>query len=192
VTFAALLLVGLSSLMLALVWLVRRDGKPAFYRHKRVGAGGRAFHCIKFRSMIPDADRVLAELLMRDPNAAAEWEATQKLRHDPRVTSVGRFLRKTSLDELPQLLNVLRGEMSLVGPRPIVTAETRFYGEHISHYHATRPGITGLWQVSGRSDTTYERRVQLDVLYVRNWTFWNDIIILLRTVPIVMLRRGAV
>jgi UDP-galactose-lipid carrier transferase len=190
--FAALLLLGASPLMLALAWLVRRDGKLALYRHKRIGAGGRSFYCIKFRSMVPDADGILADLLARDPNAAAEWQATQKLRRDPRVTPIGRFLRKTSLDELPQLLNVLRGEMSLVGPRPIVTSETRFYGEYIDDYYAIRPGVTGLWQVSGRSDTTYERRVQLDVWYVRNWTLWRDIVILLKTLPIVMLRRGAV
>jgi UDP-galactose-lipid carrier transferase len=190
--FAALLLLGASPLMLALAWLVRRDGKLALYRHKRLGAGGRPFYCIKFRSMVPDADGILADLLARDPNAAAEWQATQKLRRDPRVTPIGRFLRKTSLDELPQLLNVLRGEMSLVGPRPIVTSETRFYGEYIDDYYAIRPGVTGLWQVSGRSDTTYEQRVQLDVWYVRNWTLWRDIIILLKTLPIVMLRRGAV
>ena len=192
VVMAALLLLFLSALMLAIAWLIRRDGQPALYRHKRIGAGAQAFYCMKFRSMVADSDGVLATLLMNDPAAAAEWAATQKLRRDPRITPIGRFLRKTSLDELPQLFNVLRGEMSLVGPRPIVAAETRFYGENIADYYAARPGITGLWQVSGRSDTTYERRVALDVSYVRNWSLRSDIIILIKTLPVVLLRRGAV
>jgi UDP-galactose-lipid carrier transferase len=142
--------------------------------------------------MVTNSDRVLTDLLARDPDATAEWQATQKLRRDPRVTPIGRFLRKTSLDELPQLVNVLRGDMSLVGPRPIVAAERRFYGKHIDDYYSIRPGITGLWQISGRSDTSYERRVELDVWYVRNWTLWRDVVILLKTLPIVLLRRGAV
>jgi Undecaprenyl-phosphate galactose phosphotransferase WbaP len=192
VIIASVMILILSALMLALAWMVRRDGKPALYRHKRIGVGGKSFYCIKFRSMVADADGILADLLMRNPDARAEWAATQKLRHDPRITPVGRFLRKTSLDELPQLLNVLRGEMSLVGPRPIVASETQFYGDHIAEYYAARPGITGLWQVSGRSDTTYERRVALDVSYVRNWSLGNDIVILLKTLPVVLLRRGAV
>jgi Undecaprenyl-phosphate galactose phosphotransferase WbaP len=190
--FAAILLAGVSSLMLAVAWMIRRDGKPALYWHKRVGAGGQSFYCIKFRTMVANSDRVLTDLLARDPDAIAEWQATQKLRRDPRITPIGRFLRKTSLDELPQLLNVLRGDMSLVGPRPIVASETRFYGNHIDDYYSIRPGITGLWQISGRSDTSYERRVQLDVWYVRNWTLWRDMVILLKTLPIVLLRRGAV
>jgi Undecaprenyl-phosphate galactose phosphotransferase WbaP len=192
VVMAVLLILVLSCVMLALMWWVRRDGKPALYRHQRVGINGRPFHCLKFRSMVADADRVLADLLAQDPEARAEWAATQKLRRDPRITPVGRFLRNTSLDELPQLFNVLRGDMSLVGPRPIVAAETHFYGDHIEDYYAIRPGITGLWQVSGRSDTTYEQRVALDVSYARDWSLGSDIMILLKTLPVVMLRRGAV
>jgi UDP-galactose-lipid carrier transferase len=140
---------------------------------------------------VTESDRVLEKLLFNDPVAAAEWAATQKLRNDPRITSVGRFLRLSSLDELPQLFNVLRGEMSLVGPRPIVQAEVARYGDEIEYYYETKPGLTGLWQVSGRSDTSYERRVRLDVWYVRNWTLWHDIAILLKTIPAVFLQRGA-
>jgi undecaprenyl-phosphate galactose phosphotransferase len=147
---------------------------------------------MKFRTMHVDADALLADILARDPAAASEWEASQKLKDDPRITPIGQVLRRTSLDELPQLINVLRGEMSLVGPRPIVAAEVRFYGRHIADYYQARPGITGLWQVSGRSDTSYPRRVELDVWYVRNWVLWHDIAILLKTVPAVLFRRGAV
>ena len=188
---AAILLVLLAPLLLALSLMVRGDGGSAFYRHKRIGANGHAFGCIKFRTMVADADQVLQRVLASDPVAAAEWAASQKLRDDPRVTSLGRFLRRSSLDELPQLLNVLRGEMSLVGPRPIVEAEVSRYGEDIEYYYETKPGLTGLWQVSGRSDTSYSRRVRLDVWYVRNWTLWHDIAILLKTIPAVFLQRGA-
>jgi len=149
------------------------------------------FDCLKFRSMGVDADSVLRRLLANDPEAADEWAATQKLRDDPRITRIGRFLRASSLDELPQLLNVVRGEMSLVGPRPIVRAEVARYGSNIEHYYAAKPGLTGLWQVSGRSDMSYARRVQLDVWYVRNWSLWHDIAILFKTVPAVCLQRGA-
>lgn len=192
VTGAALLLLVLSPLMLAIAAAVRRDGGKALYAHARVGSGGRRFPCLKFRSMVQDSDAVLAELLRTDPAAAAEWAATRKLRNDPRVTRIGRLLRTTSLDELPQLLNVLRLEMSLVGPRPIVEGEIAQYGEEIGYYYRARPGLTGLWQVSGRSDTSYEHRVQLDSWYVRNWSLAQDFAILLRTVPAVLERRGAV
>ncbi len=188
---AVMLVVLFAPLLLALAVLVRRDGGPALYRHRRIGAGGRIFGCIKFRTMVTESDSVLEKLLFDDPVAAAEWAATQKLRNDPRITRVGRFLRLSSLDELPQLFNVLRGEMSLVGPRPIVQAEVVRYGEEIEYYYETKPGLTGLWQVSGRSDTSYERRVRLDVWYVRNWTLWHDIAILLKTIPAVFLQRGA-
>ena len=188
---AAMLVVLLAPLLLVLAILVRRDGGPAFYRHRRIGIGGRMFDCIKFRSMAVDADAVLRRVLADDPAAAAEWAATQKLRNDPRVTRVGRFLRRSSLDELPQLFNVLRGEMSLVGPRPIVQAEVERYAGDIEYYYAAKPGLTGLWQVSGRSDMSYARRVRLDVWYVRNWTLWHDIAILFKTIPAVFLQRGA-
>jgi undecaprenyl-phosphate galactose phosphotransferase len=188
---AATLVVLLAPLLLTLAILVRADGGPAFYRHRRIGAGGRMFDCAKFRSMVVNADGTLRRLLARDPAAAEEWAATQKLHNDPRITRIGHFLRASSLDELPQLFNVLRGEMSLVGPRPIVRAEVARYGSNIEHYYAAKPGLTGLWQVSGRSDMSYERRVQLDVWYVRNWSLWHDFAILFKTIPAVFLQRGA-
>ena len=189
---AAMLLLLLSPLFLVIASLVRADGGPAFFSHKRIGANGHTFRCLKFRTMVTDADHVLRQVLQSDAEALAEWTETQKLRNDPRVTRIGSFLRKASLDELPQLINVLRGEMSLVGPRPIVDAETVRYGRDIVYYYETRPGMTGLWQVSGRSDTSYERRVQLDLWYVKNWTLWHDITILLKTIPVVFGKRGAV
>ncbi len=167
------------------------DGGPALYAHRRIGAGGREFMCLKFRSMITDGDAVLRRLLETDPKAAAEWSETRKLRRDPRITWIGRILRTTSLDELPQLLNVLRLEMSLVGPRPIVRGEIERYADEIAFYYETRPGITGLWQVSGRSDTSYVQRVHLDTWYVKNWTLWHDLAILAKTIPAVLKRQGA-
>ena len=189
---AAVALLLLSPLFLVLCALIRMDGGPSFFRHARIGEGGQRFRCIKFRTMTVHADAVLRELLAHDPEARLEWAATQKLRADPRTTRIGRVLRKTSLDELPQLLNVLRGEMSLVGPRPIVDAEVMRYGDKIAFYYEAKPGITGLWQVSGRSNTSYQHRVQLDVWYVRNWTLWQDIAILMKTIPAVLLKEGAV
>ena len=188
---AAAALVVLAPVMLIVAALVSLDGGPVFYAHKRVGAYGRVFDCLKFRSMVVNGDSALKRVLATDANAAEEWTRTQKLRRDPRVTWIGRFLRKTSLDELPQLLNVLRAEMSLVGPRPIVSLEIPKYGEDIAYYYETRPGITGLWQVSGRSDTTYAERVRLDTWYVKNWTLWQDVSILARTIPAVISGRGA-
>lgn len=188
---AGMLVVLFAPLLCALALIIRADGGPAFYRHRRIGAGGRNFACVKFRTMVTNAEQILNKLTASDPTAAAEWAATQKLRSDPRITRIGQFLRRSSLDELPQLFNVLRGEMSLVGPRPIVQSEIARYGGDIEYYFEAKPGITGLWQVSGRSDTSYERRVRLDVWYVRNWTLWHDIAILLKTVPAVFLQRGA-
>jgi len=189
---AALLLVLLAPLMLALAALIRADGGPALYRHRRVGAGGRGFDCLKFRSMVVDADSLLRQLIANDRAAAAEWAANQKLRNDPRVTKLGLFLRRSSLDELPQLLNVLHGEMSLVGPRPIMQEEIARYGDDIEYYYAAKPGLTGLWQVSGRSEMSYDCRVKLDVWYVANWTLWHDMAILFKTVPALVLQRGAI
>ena len=189
---ALVLLLLLAPVMLAIAAVVRADKGSVLYGHRRVGENGRHFHCLKFRSMVTNGDEVLEDLLARDPAAREEWQATQKLRDDPRVTPIGRVLRKTSLDELPQLLNVLRGEMSLVGPRPIVDAEIDRYGQDISFYYDTRPGITGLWQVSGRSNMSYEGRVRLDVWYARNWSLWHDFRILLRTIPAVLAKHGAV
>lgn len=189
---AALLLVLFAPVMAVIALLVARDGGAVFYAHRRVGRDGASFGCLKFRSMVPDADLRLAELLERDPAARAEWEATRKLRRDPRITSVGRFLRASSLDELPQLINVLKGEMSLVGPRPVQQAELNaFYGAAASYYRSVRPGLTGLWQVSGRNDTSYAERVALDVHYVAEATLLDDLRILLRTPLAVLRRRGA-
>jgi UDP-galactose-lipid carrier transferase len=189
---ALLLLLALSPLFLALAYLIRTDGGPVLFGHKRLGENGRHFHCLKFRSMMVDSDAVLQQVLETDPQARAEWEATHKLHDDPRITPLGRILRKSSIDELPQLLNVLRGEMSLVGPRPIIDDEVPRYGLNISYYFEAKPGITGLWQVSGRSNTTYEHRVRLDVWYVRNWSLWHDIAILMKTLPAVLRKEGAV
>jgi lipopolysaccharide/colanic/teichoic acid biosynthesis glycosyltransferase len=188
---AALLLLCLPA-FLVIAALVRLDGGPAFSAHERVGRGGRLFGCLKFRSMVADADRRLAALLERDPQARAEWEATRKLKSDPRITALGRFLRASSLDELPQILNVLAGHMSLVGPRPVQAAELAvFYGPAAEHYMAVRPGITGPWQVSGRNDTSYAQRVALDVAYARRPSLLGDLKILLRTPMAVLARRGA-
>ena len=179
-------------LLLAIVVLIKLDSPgPAVYGHRRVGAGGEHFRCWKFRTMYTNAEQLLDECLQGDPRLRAEWEQTFKLRDDPRVTRVGRFLRKTSLDELPQLWNVLIGQMSLVGPRPIVDAEIPKYGAAYDLYRRIRPGISGFWQVSGRSDTSYAERVKLDAYYVHNWSVWLDLIILARTVGSVILGRGA-
>jgi Undecaprenyl-phosphate galactose phosphotransferase WbaP len=185
-------LVLLAPFFLIVALMVRADGGPAFFAHQRVGRGGKLFGCLKFRSMVVDSQARLEALLANDPAARAEWEATRKLKNDPRITRIGRFLRSTSLDELPQLINVLRGEMSLVGPRPVQEAEIdRYYGASAAHYMAVRPGITGLWQVSGRSETSYESRVALDVSYVSRPSLLADISILLRTPVAVLSRRGA-
>ena len=185
-------LVLLAPFFLIVALMVRADGGPAFFAHQRVGRGGKLFGCLKFRSMVIDSQARLEALLASDPAARAEWEATRKLKNDPRITRIGGFLRSTSLDELPQLINVLRGEMSLVGPRPVQEAEIdRYYGASAAHYMAVRPGITGLWQVSGRSETSYESRVALDVSYVSRPSLLADLSILLRTPVAVISRRGA-
>lgn len=188
---ALVILAAVSPLMLALALLISRDGGPATFKHYRVGFGGRLFPCIKFRTMRPDAERVLRALLERSPALRAEWLSAHKLSEDPRVTPLGKWLRRTSLDELPQLLNVLRGEMALVGPRPITVEELRRYGEARWHYLSVPPGITGLWQVSGRNRTGYERRVQLDRLYVTHRSTWLDCKILAKTVLVVLTGDGA-
>ncbi len=188
---ATLILVFLGPLFLLLTVCVAASGRPIFFAHTRIGRHGRPFRCLKFRTMAPDAERRLAEILERDPRAAAEWQLTRKLKDDPRVTRIGRFLRRTSLDELPQLINVIRGEMSLVGPRPVTAEEVEAYGEHRDYYLQSRPGITGLWQVSGRNQLDFRRRVHLDVFYVQNWSLLRDIVILLMTVRVVFSRRGA-
>lgn len=191
IVLGAVLVLILLPVMLAISVVVSLDGGPVLFTHRRIGKGGRPFNCLKFRSMILGSDQVLARHLAENPEALEEWTTTQKLVHDPRITRVGRFLRATSLDELPQLFNVLKLEMSLVGPRPVVENELLRYGRYASYYLQTRPGVTGLWQVSGRSRTSYARRVALDTWYVKNWCFSRDIGILFRTVSVVVKRDGA-
>jgi len=186
----ALLLFFLPTLAMLALAVKLQDGGPILFGHARIGRGGRTFRCWKFRSMVVDAEARLNALLASDPVARAEWDATHKLRRDPRVTPIGRLIRVTSLDELPQLLNVLAGDMSLVGPRPIVLAEVPRYGRWFRYYVAVRPGITGLWQVRGRNDVSYRRRVALDVLYARTRSVGRYLAILAATVPAVILRRG--
>ena len=185
------ILAAFSPLMLLLVWLIRRDGGPATFEHYRVGCGGRLFPCVKFRTMRRDAELALRDVLERNPALLAEWSRDQKLAQDPRVTPFGRWLRRSSLDELPQLINVLRGEMALVGPRPVTVPELRRYGTARWHYLSVVPGMTGLWQVSGRNATGYERRVELDELYVKNRSAWLDCKILAKTLVVVLTREGA-
>lgn len=176
--------------IVAVLVTVDSKGHPIF-AHRRVGKGGREFPCYKFQTMVPDAGEVLKQYLAVNPEAKQEWEESFKLTHDPRVTKLGAFLRKTSLDELPQLWNVIKGEMSLVGPRPIVKAEIPKYGEYIHEYCMVPPGITGMWQASGRSDTTYEERVEMDTWYVRNWSVWIDLMYLAKTFKVVLAGKGA-
>jgi undecaprenyl-phosphate galactose phosphotransferase len=188
---ALILLILLSPLMLAIAYLVSRNGGPAWFAHPRIGKKSRVFKCYKFRTMVVDAEKQLEKLLQQKPELRQQWLAERKLHSDPRVNALGRFLRRTSLDELPQLLNVVRGEMSLVGPRPVVRSELRRFGSEVGYYLLVRPGMTGLWQISGRSDTDYDKRVYLDAWYVKNWSFWYDLIILLKTIKVVLKREGA-
>jgi Undecaprenyl-phosphate galactose phosphotransferase WbaP len=188
---ALALMVLLSPLMAMIGLLIRRDGGPALFAHPRVGKRGKVFHCYKFRTMVVDAEQRLEQLLQQKPELRHQWENERKLRHDPRVNRIGRFLRASSLDELPQLINVIRGEMSLVGPRPVVRAELRRFGADVGYYLLVRPGMTGLWQISGRSQLDYDKRVYLDVWYVKNWSLWYDLIILFKTVRVVIVRHGA-
>jgi Undecaprenyl-phosphate galactose phosphotransferase WbaP len=186
-----ILLVLLAPLLVLLGLLVCRDGGPMFFSHNRVGLSGDSFNCLKFRSMVTNAEEILQQLLDSDPHAKAEWEKDFKLRKDPRITWVGSFLRRYSLDELPQLWNVLKGEMSLVGPRPLVGEELERYGGQVDYYLQVRPGMTGLWQVSGRNNVDYSHRVYLDVWYVKNWSLWYDIAILFKTFKVVLGKKGA-
>jgi exopolysaccharide production protein ExoY len=191
--FALLLLFLISPLFLFIILAILLDGQAPFYSHLRIGRGGCEFGCLKFRTMRRDADVALEQLLQRDPAAKLEWETNRKLRHDPRVTRIGSFLRATSMDELPQLLNVLLGQMSLVGPRPVTLDEiTKFYGpSEAAAYRSIRPGLTGLWQVSGRSEVAYDNRVALDTLYAQRLSLGTDLMILYQTINVVVRRRGA-
>ena len=181
-----------SPVMFGIALWIRKDSPgPVIFKHRRIGQYGKEFSCYKFRTMCVDAKEKLEELLKADPEAKKEWEENYKLKNDPRITRSGKFLRRTSLDELPQIFNVLKGEMSLVGPRPIVAKEIRYYGKFIEDYYMVRPGITGMWQTGGRNDTGYEQRVRMDSWYVRNWDFWFDIVLLWRTLKVVIKGDGA-
>ncbi|WP_386679040.1 sugar transferase [Loktanella sp. R86503] len=191
VAASLLLLLFLPAIAVIMTVLAICHPGPIFFSHTRIGRDGKPFKCLKFRSMCVNADDVLAAHLKANPDDLREWVLTQKLRHDPRILPIGSFLRKSSLDELPQLINVLMGHMSLVGPRPITAAEIANYGDKFCHYMSVRPGVSGLWQISGRSDTSYDERVTLDVQYARHNSIWGDVKILLRTVGVVLRGRGA-
>jgi Undecaprenyl-phosphate galactose phosphotransferase WbaP len=188
---ALVLALVFSPLSLVIIVLMSREEGPILFRHRRIGRHGRTFECLKFRTMVPNADQVMRRLFELHPELKAEWISNHKLRNDPRITRIGRFLRRTSLDELPQLWNVIRGEMSLVGPRPIVREELMRYGRNSPSYLAVKPGITGLWQVTGRNDTDYRRRVAIDVYYVRKQNLLLDLYILLKTTRVVLAGDGA-
>ncbi|AQT63288.1 MULTISPECIES: undecaprenyl-phosphate galactose phosphotransferase WbaP [Serratia] len=186
-----LIMLLLSPLLLLIAYKVSRDGGRSIYGHERVGHNGEKFKCLKFRSMVVNSQEVLENLLANDPEAQAEWKKDFKLKNDPRITRIGHFLRKTSLDELPQLWNVFVGEMSLVGPRPVVEEELERYAGDVDYYYMAKPGMTGLWQVSGRNDIDYDTRVYFDAWYVKNWALWNDVVILFKTISVVLKRDGA-
>lgn len=187
---AALLLPVLLPVIAVLWVLIRRDGGAGFFGHRRIGHGGKVFRCWKIRTMVPNAEERLVKYLEDNPEAAAEWERDHKLTNDPRITRLGRFLRETSLDELPQIWNVITGEMSFVGPRPVVRAEMRKYGHARMAYLTLKPGITGLWQVSGRNDVSYAERVQMDIEYLRVVSFRTDVKLILKTAMTVVNRTG--
>jgi Undecaprenyl-phosphate galactose phosphotransferase WbaP len=178
-------------LLIIALWIYKDSPGPVIFKHTRIGKGGKPFACYKFRSMCVDSKERLEKLLATDPAAREEWERDFKLKNDPRITKSGAFLRKTSLDELPQIFNVLKGEMSLVGPRPIIDKELPRYGKFADDYLMVKPGITGMWQVSGRSDIDYPERVRMDSWYVRNWSVWIDIVLLFKTFYVVLARKGA-
>ncbi|PDQ17193.1 exopolysaccharide biosynthesis protein [Mesorhizobium sanjuanii] len=185
VASTALILAGPALVLIPLLIKVTTGG-PVLFVHRRIGFNGKAFDCYKFRTMVPNAEEVLERHLSRDPEAAQEWTANQKLKCDPRILFFGKMLRKSSLDELPQLFNILRGDMSCVGPRPIVADELQRYGAASHEYLKTRPGLTGLWQINGRNMTKYSHRVLLDTQYVRTWSLGRDLSILMRTIPAMM------
>jgi lipopolysaccharide/colanic/teichoic acid biosynthesis glycosyltransferase len=192
VSLALIALIAFAPLMLAVACLVaaERSG-PVLFRHSRIGLHAKPFRMLKFRSMHIDGDAILAAHVAANPAAADEWALSHKLRDDPRVTGLGAFLRKSSLDELPQLFNVLAGDMSIVGPRPIVQSEVARYGRFFKAYCSVRPGITGIWQVSGRTDVSYQRRVLMDALYARRKCVALDIKLILATIPAVLARKGS-
>ena len=185
---AAVLLLPVFVMIAALIKLY--DGGPVFYNHRRIGANSKPFLCVKFRTMVVNGDDLLRKHLDASPTVALEWAQTRKLKVDPRITVVGAVLRRMSIDELPQIINIVRGEMSIVGPRPIVSDEVAMYGKDAEYYFRARPGLTGAWQVSGRNDASYSQRVALDRDYVQNWSLWRDIMIIAKTVPAVVWAKG--
>ena len=189
VTLGGLLLLPMFLIIALLIKLSSKG--PVLYGHKRVGLNGKQFYAYKFRSMVIDADKKLESVLAADSRLSEEWKATQKLKKDPRITKIGKFLRRTSFDEFPQLINILKGEMSLVGPRPVTEGEIKKYGENAKRVLTVRPGLTGLWQVSGRSDTEYAERVSYDLYYIQSWSLWLDFWILFRTPPAMFNGKGA-
>ncbi|GAC1621958.1 MAG: hypothetical protein NVS9B10_05360 [Nevskia sp.] len=191
ITLALGLLVIFFPIIVMVTVLLACSPGPVFFSQARLGQGGRAFQVYKFRTMVQNAPEVLKKLLADNPHLRTEWESDFKLKQDPRVTPIGRFLRRTSLDELPQLWNILIGDMSLVGPRPVAPVEIAKYGRFAKHYYAQRPGLTGLWQVSGRNDASYERRVILDAFYSKNRSLWMDLSIILKTIRVVLMGSGA-
>ncbi len=194
IIFSSIIILLTLPIMLLIALVIKLTDKgPIFFKQKRVGFRGKSFYVIKFRTMYPDAEKRLKELLEKDPKAKEEWEKYWKLKNDPRITPIGRFLRKTSLDELPQFFNVLKGEMSVVGPRPVVEEELeKFYKDKIKYYISVKPGITGYWQVEGRSDIEdYEKRVEMDVWYIKNMSFWLDLKIIFKTIWVMLTGKGA-
>src|ERR1039458_9590423 len=183
-TLGIIILLPLFSLCILGIWLTSEGS--IIFRHRRVGFQGRHFDCLKFKTMVPDGSKRLHEYLIANPQALHEWEETRKLRYDPRVTPFGAILRKTSLDELPQLFNVLKGDMSIVGPRPVTDDEIERYSSRVSAYLACKPGLTGLWQITGRSKTSYSERVMFDYAYAQNWSFIMDVKIILMTLPVLL------
>jgi len=189
----ALLIAPLALIVVAVVAVIMMasgEGSNLFFGHRRIGKNGKVFKCWKIRTMVLDAETRLREHLANNPDAAAEWARDHKLENDPRITGVGRFLRRTSLDELPQIWNVLKGDMSFVGPRPIVRTEMHKYGPHRRAYTSVRPGVTGLWQISGRNDISYVERVALDVAYVDSMTFWRDLKLIAKTALVIVIPTG--
>ncbi len=188
---AIVALVLFAPLMAGIAAALTLQSGPVVFAHERVGLGGRKFRCLKFRTMAPDAEQRLKAVLEADPVAREQWERDRKLLNDPRITPLGKFLRETSLDELPQIFNILNGEMSLVGPRPVTESELSKYGEDVVYYLKCKPGVTGMWQVHGRNNLSYEARVALDSQYARNQSLWLDAQILFKTFGVVMSKTGA-
>lgn len=183
IVFSAVFLIAFLPVFILIAIMVSTDGGPAFYAQRRIGKGGRIFSCYKFRTMWVDADKVLSRYLSEDKEAALEWKKYQKLKHDVRITRIGKILRRTSADELPQFFNVLIGDMSVVGPRPILPEQQKYYGDDLAYYETIRPGITGPWQVSGRNALTFAERIRMECDYVCHWSVARDMGIILKTVP---------